>query len=63
MVWQSHLFHDVAQTGDASPLWIPQLTMAIGTIGLAVAVIHALAEALTTPDAAGTSPVDAVRSE
>jgi len=37
--------------------------MAIGTIGLAVAVIHALVEALITPDAAGTSPVDAVRSE
>ena len=63
MVWQSHLFHDVAQTGDASPLWIPQLSMAIGTIGLAVAVIHALVEALITPDAADTSPVDAVRSE
>ena len=42
MVWQSHVFHDIAQTGDASPLWIPQLSMAVGTVGLAVSVLHAL---------------------
>jgi TRAP-type C4-dicarboxylate transport system permease small subunit len=42
MVWQSHLFHDVAPTGDATPMWIPQLTMAVGCVGFAVAMVHAL---------------------
>ncbi|UFS56955.1 TRAP transporter small permease [Comamonadaceae bacterium M7527] len=42
LVWQSHLFHDVAPTGDATPMWIPQLSMALGCIGLAVAACHAL---------------------
>ncbi|MFB1018339.1 MAG: TRAP transporter small permease [Burkholderiaceae bacterium] len=42
LVWQSHVFHDVAPTGDATPMWIPQLSMALGCVGLAVAVCHAL---------------------
>lgn len=41
MVWLSYTLHDVAPTGDATPLWIPQLTMAVGCIGFAVALIHA----------------------
>jgi len=63
MVWQSHIFHDVAQTGDASPLWIPQLTMAIGTIGFAVAVIHSLFEALNRSADAPAVAHEAVRTE
>ena len=63
MVYQSHLFNDVAPTGDASPMWIPQLGMAIGAVGLAVAVIHALAEALRPADASIVSPPIAIRSE
>ena len=47
LVWQSHLFHDVAQTGDATPLWMPQLSMALGCIGLAVAACHALYDKYT----------------
>ena len=42
MVWLSYTFHDVAPTGDATPMWIPQLSMALGCIGFAVAVGHAL---------------------
>lgn len=42
LVWLSHLYHDVAPTGDATPMWIPQLSMALGTVGFAVAFLHAL---------------------
>ena len=37
LAWQSHLFHDVSTGNDATPLWIPQLTMAVGTVILAIA--------------------------
>jgi TRAP-type C4-dicarboxylate transport system permease small subunit len=42
LVWLSHSYHDVAPTGDATPMWIPQLSMALGTVGFAVAFLHAL---------------------
>lgn len=42
LVWLSHLYHDVAPTGDATPMWIPQLSMALGTVGLVLAFLHAL---------------------
>ena len=42
LVWMSHAYHDVAPTGDATPMWIPQLTMALGTVGFAMAFCHAL---------------------
>ncbi len=37
--WQSHVINDVSTGNDATPLWIPQLTMAIGTVVLLVAFI------------------------
>lgn len=46
LVWMSHLYHDVAPTGDATPMWIPQLSMALGTVGFAVAFLHALVNQL-----------------
>jgi TRAP-type C4-dicarboxylate transport system permease small subunit len=46
LVWMSHLYHDVAPTGDATPMWIPQLSMALGTVGFAVAFLHALVSQL-----------------
>jgi TRAP-type C4-dicarboxylate transport system permease small subunit len=42
LVWVSFTTHDVSPAADASPLWIPQLAMALGCIGLAVAFLHAL---------------------
>lgn len=42
LVWQSHTYHDISQSSDATPLWIPQLTMALGCIGFAVAFADAL---------------------
>lgn len=37
LAWQSHAFNDVSTASDATPLWIPQLAMAIGTIIFVVA--------------------------
>jgi TRAP-type C4-dicarboxylate transport system permease small subunit len=40
-VWVSYTTHDVSQGSDATPLWIPQVGMALGCIGLAVAMLDA----------------------
>ena len=37
--WQSYSFHDISTSSDATPLWIPQIAMALGTIILAVAFV------------------------
>ena len=37
--WQSWDFHDISTGNDATPLWIPQLTMALGTIVLCIAFV------------------------
>lgn len=42
LAWQSHVFHDISTSNDATPLWIPQLGMAIGTVILAIAFIDEL---------------------
>lgn len=42
LVWQSHQFNDMSTGNDATPLWIPQLSMALGTTVLAIAFIDEL---------------------
>jgi len=37
--WQSYSFHDISTSSDATPLWIPQIAMALGTIILAIAFV------------------------
>lgn len=37
--WQSHEFHDISTGNDATPLWIPQLLMAAGTLVLFIAFL------------------------
>ncbi len=34
----SHKFHDISQGQDAWPIWIPQLSMAIGSVLLAICI-------------------------
>lgn len=41
LVWQSQVTHDVSPSSDATPLWIPQVAMALGSVGLAVAFADA----------------------
>ena len=42
LAWQSHNFHDISTSSDATPLWIPQLGMAIGAVILAIAFVDEL---------------------
>lgn len=40
--FQSWDFHDISTGNDATPLWLPQLTMAAGTVILLVALVDEL---------------------
>jgi TRAP-type C4-dicarboxylate transport system permease small subunit len=42
LAWQSHVFNDISTGNDATRLWIPQLTMAVGTVILCIAFIDEL---------------------
>jgi TRAP-type C4-dicarboxylate transport system permease small subunit len=42
LAWQSHAFHDISTSNDATPLWIPQLSMAVGAVVLAIAFLDEL---------------------
>ena len=42
LAWQSHSFNDISTGNDATPLWIPQLGMAIGTVVFALAFVDEL---------------------
>jgi TRAP-type C4-dicarboxylate transport system permease small subunit len=44
LAWQSRMFNDISQGNDATPLWIPQLSMAAGTLVLAIAMIDGFIE-------------------
>jgi TRAP-type C4-dicarboxylate transport system permease small subunit len=39
LAYQSYVFHDISTGNDATPLWLPQLTMAVGTAILLIAFI------------------------
>ena len=39
LAWQSHSFNDISTSNDATPLWIPQLGMAIGALLFTIACL------------------------
>ena len=49
-VWVSYTLEDVSTSADMTPLWIPQLLMAVGCAGFAVAFLHAVALRLKGKD-------------
>lgn len=49
-VYISHLIHDIAQGQDATPLWIPQSAVAIGSVVFAVALADHLIQTLFKTD-------------
>ncbi len=58
LAWQSWDFNDVSTGNDATPLWIPQLSMALGTLVLLVALVDELvleARGLRRRQAAGVA--------
>ena len=42
LAWQSYTFHDVSTSNDATPLWLPQLSMAVGALVLLICMIDEL---------------------
>ena len=42
LVWQSWSFNDISQGNDATPLWIPQIAMALGAVVLFIAMVDDL---------------------
>lgn len=42
LAWQSRTFHDISTANDATPLWIPQIAMAVGSIVLMIAFLDEL---------------------
>ena len=41
LVWVSQTTNDISQGADATPLWLPQIAMALGCLGLFVALADA----------------------
>ena len=62
LAWQSHEFHDISTGNDATPLWIPQIAMAVGTVILAVAFVDELVLEMLGKRAEAAS-VEALRNE
>jgi TRAP-type C4-dicarboxylate transport system permease small subunit len=50
LAWQSFEFNDVSQSNDATPLWIPQIAMAAGSIVLVIAMLDDLVRVLRGED-------------
>jgi TRAP-type C4-dicarboxylate transport system permease small subunit len=42
LAWQSHVFHDISTGNDATPLWIPQIGFALGSVILVIAFVDEL---------------------
>lgn len=40
MAWWSYKFHDISSANDATPMWIPQIGMALGTVVFCIAFIE-----------------------
>ena len=62
LAWQSHSFNDVSTGNDATPLWIPQIAMAVGTAVFFIALADALIQQLRGKRAAFDSS-DLLKSE
>ena len=62
LAWQSHQFNDISTSSDATPLWLPQIAMALGTVIFALALLDDLVLALLGKRAEPL-PGEALRSE
>ena len=63
LAWQSHAFNDISTANDATPLWIPQLAMAAGSLILLIAFVDELVHELRSPRAGGAEASEALRNE
>lgn len=63
LAWVSYQLHDISTSADATPLWLPQLSMAVGTVVLAVACVDELVLELTGTRVAPVSGEEPLRNE
>jgi TRAP-type C4-dicarboxylate transport system permease small subunit len=61
LVWQSRAFNDISQGNDATPLWIPQIAMALGAAVLLVAMVDDLVAVIRRRELAH-APVDEIKA-
>ena len=58
LAWQSYAFHDISTGNDATPLWLPQLSMAAGNLFLAIAFVDLFVGELAGRRRAAAPPAD-----
>lgn len=64
LVWQSWQFNDISQGNDATPLWIPQLAMALGSLVFVIAMAESFFIVLRGREPRHRAPdAEPVRSE
>ncbi len=64
LAWQSFSFNDISQGNDATPLWIPQLGMALGCLVFLIAMADGFVSVLRGHDPRHRAPdAEPVRSE
>ena len=63
MVWWSYSFNDISQSNDATPLWIPELSMAIGVSVLFVAFVENLIRVLRGREVVEEAPATEQHTE
>ena len=61
LAWQSHVFNDISQGNDATPMWIPQIGMAVGAIVLLVAMVDDLVAVIRRQELR-TAPADEIKA-
>ena len=55
LAWQSRAFNDISTGNDATPLWLPQIGMAVGTLILFIAFVDEFVLELKGKRAAGSA--------
>ena len=61
LVWQSRAYNDISQGNDATPLWIPQIGMALGAIVLLIAMVDDFVAVILKRELA-VAPTDEIKA-
>ena len=62
LAWGSYKFNDMSTSNDATPLWIPQISMAVGALVLLIALLDDLVLEMRNKRVA-LAPEDTLRNE
>jgi TRAP-type C4-dicarboxylate transport system permease small subunit len=61
LVWQSRAYNDISQGNDATPLWIPQIAMAVGAVILLIAMVDDFIAVIRGRELAA-APIDEIKA-